>query len=101
MTDIDIESLPPIPDDIYQWDGDVPVDAVTARWWHPDTWKSPDKPVLHIYQGVIGELLTEDQMALDLAAEYLESCGWTILDQDTNKDWAWYDLAPPPPAEPA
>lgn len=93
---VSIEKLPSIPEGIHEWDGEYPVDCVSALWNHPDTWESLAQPTLYLYQGVIGEPIDEDHIAVDLAAEYLESCGWEILDQSTDKDWAWYNLAPPP-----
>lgn len=97
---IDPTALPPIPDGIHTWDGDCAINSVFARWRHPDQWKSPDQPTLHIYQGVIGELINDDQLAVDLAAEYLNDLGWTTVHRDNDKDWAWYHLTAPPGALP-
>lgn len=92
---IEQQNLPPIPDGIYDWDGDCAINCVFARWRHPDRWANPDQPLLYRYQAVIGDPVNPDQLALDLAAEYLNDLGWITTRQDSDKDWRWYPLTPP------
>ena len=92
---IEQQNLPPIPDSIYDWDGDCAINCVFARWRQPDLWESPDQPILYLYQAVIGDPIYPGQLALDLAAEYLINLGWTTTRQDGDKDWYWYHLTPP------
>lgn len=92
---IEQQNLSPIPEGIYAWDGDCAINCVFARWRHPDRWENPDQSLLYLYQAVIGDPVNPDQLALDLAAEYLNDLGWTTTRQDSDKDWRWYHLTPP------
>lgn len=90
-----IEELPAVPDGVSAWDGETECDTVRWHWLHPDNWPEPGRPVLELYQAVIGEELDDGMMAVHLAARYLESWGWEILAEDSNKDWAEITLYPP------
>ena len=95
-----IEDLPAVPD-ISLWDGDNPTDQVRHHWVHPDEWAelSDGRPVLELFQGVIGRLIETDDgdecLAVYAAARHLESLGWQIIREDDGKDWAEVTLTPP------
>ena len=95
-----IEDLPAVPEGINQWDGDAPTDQVRYHWISPEEWGdlADGRPVLELFQGVIGRLVVDDGdecLAVFAAGRYLESLGWEIINEDTNKDWAEVSLTPP------
>ena len=96
-----IDQLPAVPDGVDQWDGDAPTDQVVVRWIHPDEWAElgDGRPVLKLYQGIIGRPVVsedgEECLAVACAAQHLESHGWEIIREDDNKDWAEFYLTPP------
>ena len=94
-----VEELPAIPDGINLWDGETACETVRCHWIHPDNWQDgrwpDDRPVLELYQAVIGIPDDDGWLAVHHAAKYLESLDWQITGESSNKDWLEIQLHPP------
>ena len=102
-----LSEMPNPPGLIHSFDGDMPVDQVSAQWvtpFDPGKVNEPEPPLLEVYQSNLAQRIDRDRKpcpedwpddqphpdyrtALSHVLDRLEAQGWTLVEDTSGKDF--------------